>query len=121
MDFADKELHGEGHYAYFRVDPLFVPYGTKDLEVVVVAKRVAADKNAGMNLCYESAKGYHGVDEGYWTIPADDQWHEHKWTLSDSNFVAQWGWNFRLDAISSANEFMIKEVRVRKPAAVDKN
>ena len=36
--------------------------------------------------------------------------------LSDANFVGQWGWNFRFDAVGSANEFAIKEVRVRKPS-----
>jgi hypothetical protein len=112
-DFADPALHNEGHYVYFRVDPLFVPYGTKELEVTIAAKRVASEKVAGMALCYESAKGYTGP-QGYWTIPTDDQWHENTWRLSDANFVGQWGWNFRFDAISSPNEFLVKEVRVSK-------
>ena len=115
-NFADPALHQEGHYVYFRVDPLFVPYGTKDLEVTIVAKRVAPDKVAGMNLCYESTKGYRGAP-GWWTIPADDRWHENTWNVSDASFVGQWGWNFRFDAISSANEFLIKEVRVSKAGA----
>lgn len=112
-NFADPNLHNEGHYVYFRVDPLFVPYGTKGLAITVVAKRVAPDKNAGMNLCYESAKGYRGADT-WFTIPADAQWHEYTWKVTDANFVGQWGWNFRLDAVSSPNEFLVKEVRVSK-------
>jgi len=114
-DFADPALHNEGHYVYFRVDPQFVPYGTTDLEITIVAKRIAPDKKAGMKLTYESlGKGYTGA-EGWWTIPDDDQWHENTWTLHDANFVGQWGWNFRFDAIASPNEFMVKEVRVKKP------
>lgn len=112
-DFANPALHGEGHYAYFRVDPLFVPYGTKELEVTIAAKRVAPGQTAGMNLCYESAKGYTGAP-GFWTIPADGQWHEHTWKVSDASFVGQWGWNFRFDAVSSPNEFLIQEVKVTK-------
>jgi hypothetical protein len=50
---------GEGRYLYFRVDPQFVPYGTSHLEITIVARRMAPDKEAGMNLTYESA------DHGY--------------------------------------------------------
>ncbi len=79
-----------------------------------MAKRLAAGKTAGMGLTYESHhKGYTGV-EGWWTIPEDDLWHEHVWKLSDANFVGQWGWNFRFDASGSPNEFLVKEVRVKK-------
>jgi hypothetical protein len=113
-DFADPALKNEGRYVYFRVDPQFVPFGTKELEVTIVAKRLASDKEAGMNLTYESAKGYTGANS-WWTIPKDDKWHEYTWKVGDANFVSQWGWNFRFDAIGSANEFLIKEVRVRKP------
>jgi hypothetical protein len=116
-DFADASLHGEGHYVYFRVDPRFVPYGTTDLEITVTAKRMAPDKKAGMALTYESLRNGYTRAEGWWTIPDDDQWHENTWTLHDANFVGQWGWNFRFDAVSSPNEFMIKEVRVKKTAA----
>jgi len=110
---TDFAVGGEGHYVYFRVDPLFVPYGTKELEITIVAKRLAPDKNAGMNLCYESADGYRGAP-GWWTIPEGDQWQQNTWKVSDANFVGQWGWNFRFDAISSPNEFLVKEVRVKR-------
>jgi hypothetical protein len=116
-DFANRALKNEGRYVYFRVDPQFVPFGTKDLEITIVAKRLTPDRAAGMNLTYESMKGYQGVQGGRWTIPKDDQWHENTWKLSDANFVSQWGWNFRFDANGSPNEFLIKEVRVKKLAS----
>lgn len=116
---TDFTKGGEGHYAYFRVDPQFVPYGTTKLDVTIVAKRVARDKQAGMKLCYESAKGYREV-EGWWTIPEGDGWQEHTWKLSDANFVGQWGWNFRFDGVGSPNEFLIKEVRVTRAGAAGK-
>jgi len=107
--------HGsEGRYMYFRVDPSFASFGTKELEITVVAKRVSPDKSAGMILCYESLNGYRGVKNGWWTIPEDDKWHSHTWVVNDANFVGGWGWNFRTDAISSPNEFYIKEVKVKK-------
>ena len=54
------------------------------------------------------------VAQGTWSIPGDDQWDEFSWTVSDANFASEWGWNFRFDAISSPNEFLIKKVRVIK-------
>jgi hypothetical protein len=113
-DFANPALKNEGRYVYFRVDPQFVPFGTKELEITIAAKRLAPDKAAEMDLCYESAKGYRET-HSRWTIPKDNQWHENTWKISDANFVGQWGWNFRFDANGSPNEFLIKEVRMKKP------
>ncbi len=111
-DFSRKDY--EGHYVYFSADPRFAPYGTKNLEFTVVAKRVAPDKVAFMDLMYESITGYRET-HNVWTIPADDQWHEHTWKVNDASFVGQWGFNFRISAVGSPNEFLIKEVRVSKP------
>ena len=113
---SDFSKGGEGRYAYFRVDPQFVPYGTNSLQITIVAKRMAAGKSAGITVCYESSKGYRTL-EGKWAIPEGEQWQEHTWTLRDANFVGQWGWNFRFDASGSPNEYLIKEVRVSKAAA----
>jgi len=115
-DFTNPALHGEGRYIYFRVDPQFVPYGTNHMEVTIVARRIAADKPANMGLTYESqGHGYHGADPKQ-ELPADEEWHELTWELTDANFVGQWGWNFRFEATGSPNEFYIKEVRVKKIA-----
>ncbi len=111
LDFAHG---GEGRYVYFRVDPRFVGYGVDRLKVTVVAKRKSPGDAANMNICYESKTGYHAVPGGHWTIPADDQWHEHTWELTGTNFVGQWGWNFRIEATGSPNEFFIRQVRVEK-------
>jgi hypothetical protein len=110
---ADVSKGGEGHYAYFRVDPTFVPFGTRKLEITIVAKRLPDGQSAGMNLTYESLTGYKGTAE-WWTIPEGDQWHEHTWKVTDANFAGGWGWNFRTDASGSPHDFLIKEVRVKK-------
>jgi len=104
---------GEGLYAYFRVDSSFVPFGTKELEITVVAKRLPSGESSGMNLTYESTSGYKGAGE-WWTIPEGDQWQEHTWKVKDANFAGGWGWNFRTDAAGAKADFLIKEVRVGK-------
>jgi hypothetical protein len=109
-DFSRSDK--EGHYVYFSVDPQFTPFGTKTLEITAVVRRTAPDKVAGMSIDYESQKGY--VNTTYQNIPETDEWHETSWKVSDANFVGAWGWNFRINAISSPNEFLIKEIKVRK-------
>lgn len=104
---------GEGLYAYFRVDSSFVPFGTKELSITVVAKRLASGESSGMNLTYESSSGYKGAGE-WWTIPEGGEWQEHTWKVEDANFAGGWGWNFRTDAAGAKADFLIKEVRVSK-------
>lgn len=112
-EIHNAKLNNEGRYAYFRVDSQFAGFGAKELEITVVAKRTAQDKPATISLTYESLKGYKGAPGGHWQIPAGD-WQEKTWTVTDANFVGGWGWNFRTDASGSRNDFLIKEVRVKK-------
>lgn len=102
----------EGHYVYFALDPQVVPFGAKKLEVTAVVRRLSSDRVAGMTLDYESTKGY--VSAQYYNIPEGDQWQDISWKLEDASFVGAWGWNFRLNAISSPNEFLIREIKVRE-------
>jgi hypothetical protein len=110
---SDPALHGEGHYVYFLVHPSFVPYGTRRLEITVVAKRSAPDKEAGMTVEYESTSSYKGGNT-WWALPADDQWHEHTWKVDDACFVGMWGYNFRVNCVGSPNDFLLSEVRVSR-------
>jgi hypothetical protein len=103
---------GEGHYVYFAVNPQFISFGTKRLEITARVRRIMPNQIAGMSLNYESGKGY--VNADYLNIPGGEQWQDLTWRIEDANFVGQWGWNFRLNAIASPNEFLIKEVRVKK-------
>jgi hypothetical protein len=102
----------EGHYVYFWVDPEFATFGAKTFEITAVVRRIAPDKVAGMSIDHESSRGYVGSD--YRNIPEGDAWHEISWTLSDANFVGAWGWSFRLNGIASPNEFLVKEIKVRR-------
>jgi hypothetical protein len=112
-DIHNRKLNNEGRYAYFRVDGAFAGYGVKDVEITVVAKRLDPDKPATITLTYESLKGYKPA-KGTWNLPPGEEWQEQTWTVNDANFVGGWGWNFRTDASGSANDLLIKEVRVRK-------
>jgi polysaccharide biosynthesis protein PslG len=102
----------EGHYVYFWVDPQFATFGPKTFEITAVVRRIAPDKVAGTSIDYESSRGYVGSD--YRNIPEGDAWQEISWTLPDANFVGAWGWSFRLNGIASPNEFLVKEIKVRR-------
>jgi hypothetical protein len=121
LDHSYRTSHfknGEGQYMYFRADPQFVGFGNKDLRITIVARREENAKAVRVNLCYESMKGYRGVDNGAWEIPAGEEWIEHSWEVHDANFAGGWGWNFRTETGGSAGKIAIKEVRLEKlPAA----
>jgi hypothetical protein len=102
----------DGHYAYFSVDPGFARAGASALEITVLARRLAPSKVAGFAITYESKSGYVGT--GYANIPESDAWHELTWKIDDADFAGQWGFNFALNAVSSPNEFLIKEVVVKR-------
>jgi hypothetical protein len=110
MNFPHTD--NDGHYAYFSVDPGFVKAGASMLEITVLARRLDPSKVAGFTLMYESKSGYVGTS--YSNIPESNAWHELTWKIDDADFAGQWGWNFALNGISSPNEFLIKEVVVRR-------
>ncbi len=101
------------YYMYFDVDDSYVSVGDGEIEITVVAKRVDPSKAGGCNLCYESAKGYRLTDQ-WWTVPAEPGWHRHTFRVNDANFANNWGWNFRIDTVSSPDDVWVKEVMVRR-------
>ncbi|QDL98010.1 glycosyl hydrolase [Rhodopseudomonas palustris] len=112
LDFT--VANNEGRYAYFSVSPQFVPWGTRRLQITATVKRLPGSPKAGFSLDYESQGGY--VNAPYREIPNQADWQEMTWTIDDANFVGQWGWHFRLNAIASPSEFLIKDIRVaRRP------
>jgi len=111
--FSGQRRLDKGQSAAFRVHPSFAGFGTTNLAITVVARRLDPAKTAGMQLFYETLKTLHGYDRaGWWTIPADDRWHEHTWRLNDANFVGTWGYHFALTEASGS--FLIKEIRVKR-------
>ena len=101
------------YYMYFDVDDSYASVGDNEIEITVVARRVDASKAGGCNLCYESAKGYRLTDQ-WWTIPAEPGWHRYRFRIKDANFANNWGWNFRIDTVSSPDDIWVKEVIVSR-------
>ena len=107
-DIAEKSL-----YVYFDVDDSYASVGDNELEITIVAQRVDDAKGGGCKICYESTQGYRTIDE-WWTIPPGKGWHRHTFRVRDANFANNWGWNFRIDAVSSPGDFWVKEVVVKR-------
>ena len=104
------------YYMYFDVDDSYASVGDKELDITIVARRVYADKNAGCNIVYESATGYRNLGE-WWTVPAGEGWQKHTFHITNANFANNWGWNFRIEAVSSPDDMWVKEVTVRRIGA----
>ncbi|MBN2711638.1 MAG: endo-1,4-beta-xylanase [Planctomycetes bacterium] len=102
------------HHISYRVHHTFVTDNPRDFEITLVAKRGApAKKSTVWIYFYESMSGYKPTGDK-WEIPDDDNWHEKTWTVTNANFVGQWGYNFCFGL--GGNPFLIKEVRVKKIA-----
>jgi hypothetical protein len=97
----------------FTVDPNFCSYAPTRLRVTAVLRRNSGE-SAGFNLKYESTSGWQGTGSWY-TIPGNDQWYTQTWTLSDTQFVGKWGFNFAFDSDSTEfSNYSIKSVTVTK-------
>lgn len=101
------------NYIYFDVDDCYASVGDAELDITLVARRVDAAAGGGCNLLYESATGY-GRSADWWTIPPESGWHRHTFRLKDANFANNWGWNFRIDAVSSPGDIWLKKAAVRR-------
>jgi len=103
-------------YMYFDVDDSYASVGDHEIDITFAARCVDPAKSAGFKLTYEAQKGYRAIDE-WWTIPAEPGWHEHTFHLKDANFANNWGWNFRIDAVSSTSDIWVKQVTVKRVGA----
>jgi hypothetical protein len=96
-----------------RANPGFAPYGTKELEITVKARRAKNSEEAGFQLMYETSKTLHGYERaGWWTIPEGDDWQTHTWRVTDANFTGTWAYNLSITEVT--RDFLIKEVIVKK-------
>jgi len=100
-------------YVYFDVDDSYASVGDQELEITIVARRADAAQDAGCNLLYESATGYKSQGE-WWSIPAEEGWHQHTFQVQDAYFAHNWGWNFRIEVTGSPGDLWVKEVTVKR-------
>jgi hypothetical protein len=101
----------------FLTAPGFVSPDDSEIEITVTAKRIPSESGqenpTGLNLTYESTYGTNSPNI-WWSVPGDNKWHTHTWTLTDAKFTGKLGWNFLLDASGSGNDVLIKEVSVKR-------
>ena len=100
-------------YIYFDVDDSYASVGDAEIEVTLVGRRVDPAKGGGCNLLYESANGYRQSDD-WWTVPAEPGWHRHTFRFKDANFANNWGWNFRIQTVSSPDDIWVREIAVKR-------
>jgi hypothetical protein len=97
----------------FTVDPNFCSYSCPSLEITAVLRRNGTD-SAGFNLKYESTTDWKGTGSWY-TIPGSDQWYTQTWTITDTQFVGKWGYNFVFDSDSTQySNYSIRSVTLTK-------
>jgi hypothetical protein len=92
----------------FIVDPNFLSYTTTPIEISMVVRRDAAGHPAKLDLEYESTTGYKKAP--MYELPDDKEWHTVTWTITDSQFVNMYGFNFRFNRGS----YLVQSVTVRK-------
>ena len=103
---------GGSNYIYFDVDDSYASIGDSELEITVVARPVDPNQAAGCTITYESLTGYREAE--WWSIPAGPGWHRHTFRIRDANFANNWGWNFRINVLSSPVDLWVKEVIVKR-------
>jgi len=97
----------------FMVDPNFLTYDPKPIEITVVVRRNLANDKAGFKLTYESTNGYKNL--GWYTVPDNKKWHAVSWKIYDAQFVSMWGFNFSLGSDGDQyNKYDIQSVMVTK-------
>jgi len=101
----------------FTVDPNFLSYNTAIINITTVARRNAANDNAGFNLVYEGPNGWKNYGVWY-TVPGNDKWYTNSWTVRDPQFISIWGFNFRFSSDSaSTSKYYLQKVIVEKIGA----
>jgi hypothetical protein len=97
----------------FAVDPSFLSYDRVPIQITALVRRVGPD-SAGFNFKYESATGPKSA-QGWYTVPPGDQWTKVSWTLTDAQFVGNWGFNFSFDSDSREHsKYILRNVTVTK-------
>ena len=110
------DIAGKCFYMYFDVDDSYVSLGDNEIEITIASRRVDRAKAGGCNLTYESVKGYRQIGQ-WWTVPSKLGWHEHTFRVKDANFANNWGWNFRIDVVSSPGDIWVRKVTVKRIGA----
>ncbi len=105
---------GVGSGTSFTVDPNFLSFTPTP---ITITAEVCQPKggHAGFNLRYESTTGWKTI--GWNAVPGDGKWHTLKWTITNDEFVNDWGYNFSLESDSRKySQYYLRRVTVTKDA-----
>ena len=96
------------------VDPNFLSYTRKPIEITATVRRTAISQPAALVLHYESPASWGWADKAAipYNIPAGGGWHTAKWKITDDQFVSCWAYNFNF----KSGPYFIKKVTVTKLA-----
>ena len=101
----------KGSAVAFTVDPNFLCYTHASIKISAVVRKISATDNPGFNLKYESATGRKGI--GWNSVPGSDKWYTLSWTITDDEFVGNWGYNFSFDSDSTNySRYYLQQVTV---------
>ena len=95
----------------FTIDPNFLCYTHASIKITAAVRKISASDNPGFNLKYESATGRKGI--GWNSVPGSDKWYTLSWTISDDEFVGDWGFHFSFDSDSTNySRYYLQQVTV---------
>jgi len=101
----------KGSSVAFTIDPNFLSYTRAPIRISAVVRKISAGDNPGFNLKYESATGRKGI--GWNSVPGADKWYTLNWTISDDEFVGNWGYHFSFDCDSTNySRYYLQQVTV---------
>ncbi|HWH70698.1 MAG TPA: hypothetical protein VNT26_15015, partial [Candidatus Sulfotelmatobacter sp.] len=101
----------KGSAVTFTIDPNFLSYTHASIKISAVVRKIAAADNPGFNLKYESVTGRKGI--GWNSIPGSDKWYTLSWTITDDEFVGNWGYHFSFDSDSTnSSRYYLQQVTV---------
>ncbi len=101
----------KGSAQTFTLDPSFLSYTHASIRISAVVRKISATNNPGFNLKYESATGRKGI--GWNSVPGSDQWYTLSWTITDDEFVGNWGYHFSFDSDSTTySKYYLRQVTV---------
>jgi Glycosyl hydrolase family 10 len=104
----------------FDLDPNFLSYTARPIEISAIVRSLAANEQPGFNLKYEALSGRKGI--GWNFVPNDGKWHTLSWRITDDEFVGDWGYHFSFDSDSTNHSrYLLRQVTVRKLGAIPSN
>jgi hypothetical protein len=97
---------GPNSAQFFTVDPNFLSYTRAPIKITTAVRGYGS--GAGFNLKYESITGWKSIG---WNSAPENSWTTLTWTITDDEFVGDWGYHFRFDSDSTTySKYYLQQV-----------